>query len=81
MELEILSTWINSPAGQMNKEQNPLGFMNVHAHAMQHQQALEMIELQRIEQEVQVTEAMSKAEASGKPKPAAKAPAKKAATK
>ena len=72
VELEILSTWINSPAGQMNKEQNSMGYTNVHAHAMQHQQALEMMERRRIEQEIEITKAMSKAEAAGKPNPAKK---------
>jgi len=77
IELEVLVGWINSSVGQQAKEQNPMGYMNIRAHATQHQEALAMMEQQKMEEELAMTAAMSKAEAAGKPAPAAKAPAKK----
>jgi hypothetical protein len=81
IELEILAGWINSPAGQKAKEQNSMGFLNVHAHAKQHQQAIEVIKQQQMREQLTLTAAMSVAEEAGKPKPEAKAPANKGAAK
>jgi len=81
IELAILGTWINSSEGQKAKEQNPMGFMNVKAHALQHQEAISMQQQQAERKQLIMTAAMAQAEAAGKiqlekekpdPKPAAK---------
>lgn len=85
VELEVIVSWINSSVGQQTKEQNPMGYMNVRAHATQHQEALAMVQQQQMEQELKLTAAMSMAENAGKPqtgsshesKPAAKKEPKK----
>ena len=79
IELAVVANWINSPEGQKSKEQNPMGFLNVRAHAMQHQEALQFMQEEQMKQEVAMAAAMSKAEAAGKPDPAPQAPATKKA--
>lgn len=81
VELEVLVGWINSSVGQQAKEQNPMGYMNLRAHATQHQEALAMMEQQQMQQELALTAAMSEAENAGKPQPQAKPAAKPASKK
>jgi len=66
IELAIVATWINSAEGQKAKEQNPMGFMNVSAHAMQHQEAIQQAQQQAERKQLIMTAAMAQAEESGK---------------
>lgn len=65
-ELAIVATWINSAEGQKAKEQNPMGYMNVMAHAMQHQQAIQQAQQEAERKQLIMTAAMAQAEESGK---------------
>jgi hypothetical protein len=88
VELAICATWINSAEGQKAKLQKPMGFMNVMAHAGQHQQAIGQAQQEAERKQLIMTAAMAQAEESGKlltaektakiraEKPPAKAPAK-----
>jgi len=78
VELAILVTWINSAEGQKAKEQNPMGFMNVMAHAMQHQQAIQQAQQEAERKQLIMTAAMAQAEESGKLLTAEKTAAAKA---
>jgi hypothetical protein len=40
VELAVIQRWLNTPAGQEAKIENTMGFANVRAHAIQHQQAM-----------------------------------------
>jgi len=81
IELAIVAQWINSAEGQKAKEQNPMGYLNVRAHAMQHQQAIQMQQQEGERKQLILAAAMSQAEAAGKlqiekEKPAARPAAK-----
>ena len=78
VELAILTTWINSAEGQKAKVQNPMGFMNVMAHAMQHQQAIQQAQQEAERKQLIMTAAMAQAEESGKLLTAEKTAAAKA---
>lgn len=77
-ELSIVTGWINSAEGQKSKEQNPMGFLNVRAHGLQHREAIQLLEAQQMEQEL----AMQVAQTNIQPPQApAAAPAKKESKK
>jgi hypothetical protein len=40
VEFEVCARWCNSPRGQDEKRKNPLGFLNVRAHALEHKEVL-----------------------------------------
>lgn len=79
IELGVLSTWINSPEGQKAKTANPLGYLNVRAHAIQHQEAIQMLQEEQERRQLALIAAQSAAEEAGKPKPENPAPKKTAA--
>ena len=81
VELEVIVSWINSAVGQQTKEQNPMGYLNVRAHAMQHQQAIQMAQQQAERKQLIMAAAMSQAEAAGKIEVEKEKPKPKAAAK
>lgn len=81
VELGVLAIWINSAEGQKAKEQNPMGFVNVKAHALQHQEAIQMRETAAEKKQLVMTAAMAQAEAAGKLQLQEEKPEPKPATK
>ena len=66
IELAIVAQWLNSAEGQKAKEQNPMGYLNVRAHAMQHQETIQMQQQQAERKQLIMAAAMAQAEAAGK---------------
>lgn len=48
IELAICIKWINSPAGQLAKQENPAGYKNVLLHAREHKEALSAMMMEQM---------------------------------
>lgn len=76
VEFETIAAWANSEAGRMAKQTNPMGFLNVRTHALEHYQILQQQQMQAA-----LAQAAAAAPPSGKKSPASgsKPPAQGAA--
>jgi hypothetical protein len=70
VEFETIQAWANGEAGRQAKIENPMGYMNVRAHALEHQQAKLEQQMQQQAQTASVA-ATGMAAAGAGPKPAA----------
>lgn len=74
VEFKAGQDWINSPAGQQAKREDPDGFMNVRLHLMLHQAQIQKAAQAKVMQAVTMESLKAKAKASGTKQPDKKTP-------